>query len=132
MAEPTGAGAMSAVDHVVVQTKSADAAKKFYGDQLGIRLALEHDVPDWGGTQLFFRTNSMSVEVIASDKTGDDDNLWGLALKTDDIVATQKRLSYAGIKVSDVRDGRKPGTKVCTIKSHVMDVPTLLIEHPKN
>ncbi|MCH1567868.1 MAG: VOC family protein [Alphaproteobacteria bacterium] len=132
MAEPTGAGAMSAVDHVVVQTKSADAAKKFYGDQLGIRLALEHDVPDWGGTQLFFRTNSMSVEVIASDKTGDDDNLWGLALKTDDIVVTQKRLSYAGIKVSDVRDGRKPGTKVCTIKSHVMDVPTLLIEHPKN
>jgi len=34
--------------------------------------------------------------------------------------------------VSDVREGRKPGTKVCTAKSHVCDVPTLLIEHPKN
>ena len=132
MAEATGAGAVTAVDHVVVQTKSAEAAKKFYGDQLGIRLALEQDVPAWGGTQLFFRTNSMSVEVLATDKAGDEDRLWGLALKTDDIVATQKRLSDAGVDVSEVREGRKPGTKVCTAKSHVLDVPTLLIEHPKD
>ena len=132
MAAVEGAGAVTAVDHVVVQTKSAEAARKFYGDQLGIRLALEQHVPDWGGTQLFFRTNSMSVEVLATEKAGDDDRLWGLALKTDDIVATQKRLSDAGIAVSEVRDGRKPGTKVCTAKSHALDVPTLLIEHPKN
>jgi catechol 2,3-dioxygenase-like lactoylglutathione lyase family enzyme len=132
MAEIAGAGAITAIDHVVVQTKSADAAKKFYGDQLGIRLALEQDVPAWGGTQLFFRTNSMSVEVLATDKAGDEDRLWGLALKADDIIATQKRLSDAGIDVSEVREGRKPGTKVCTAKSHVCDVPTLLIEHPKN
>jgi len=132
MAKIEGAGPVTAVDHVVVQTESAEAAKKFYGDQLGIRLALEQHVPDWGGTQLFFRTNSMSVEVLATEKAGDDDRLWGLALKTEDIVATQKRLSDAGIAVSEVRDGRKPGTKVCTAKSHVLDVPTLLIEHPKN
>ncbi len=132
MAAVEGAGALTAVDHVVVQTKSAEAARKFYGDQLGIRLALEQHVPDWGGTQLFFRTNSMSVEVLATEKAGDDDRLWGLALKTDDIVATQKRLSDAGIAVSEVRDGRKLGTKVCTAKSHALDVPTLLIEHPKN
>lgn len=132
MAAVEGAGAVTAVDHVVVQTKSAEAARKFYGDQLGIRLALEQHVPDWGGTQLFFRTNSMSVEVLSTEKAGDDDRLWGLALKTDDIVATQKRLSDAGIAVSEVRDGRKPGTKVCTAKSHALDVPTLLIEHPKN
>jgi hypothetical protein len=34
--------------------------------------------------------------------------------------------------VSEVREGRKLGTKVCTAKSHVLDVPTLLIEHPKD
>ncbi len=77
MAAVEGAGALTAVDHVVVQTKSAEAARKFYGDQLGIRLALEQHVPDWGGTQLFFRTNSMSVEVLATEKAGDDDRLWG-------------------------------------------------------
>ena len=131
MAESAADGAITAVDHVVVQTKSAEAAKKFYGEQLGIRLALEQDVPQWGGTQLFFRTNSMSVEVLATEKAGDEDSLWGLALKTDDIVATQKRLSEAGIAVSEVREGRKPGTKVCTVKSHCANVATLLIEHPK-
>lgn len=131
-AEINGEGPVTAVDHVVVQTKSKQAAKNFYGAQLGIRLALEQEVPAWGGTQLFFRTNSMSIEVIASEKAKDEDGLWGLALKTDNIVATQKRMSAAGIAVSEVREGRKPGTKVCTAKSHVCDVPTLLIEHPKN
>lgn len=132
MAPVDGDGFASAVDHVVVQTKSAAAAKKFYGDQLGIRLALEQDVPQWGGTQLFFRTNSMSVEVMATEKAGAEDSLWGLALKTDDIDAMQARLVAAGIAVSEVRDGRKPGTKVCTVKSHCANVATLLVEHPKN
>lgn len=132
MAAPNGAGFASAVDHVVVQTKSADAAKKFYGDQLGVRLALEQDVPKWGGTMLFFRTNAMTIEVIASDKAADEDSLWGLALKTDDIDAMQARLSAANVTVSDVREGRKPGTRVCTVKSHCASVATLIVEHPKS
>ena len=36
----------------MVKTQSAEAAKAFYGVQLGIRLALEQDVPEWGGVQL--------------------------------------------------------------------------------
>jgi catechol 2,3-dioxygenase-like lactoylglutathione lyase family enzyme len=129
-ATPHGAGAIAGVDHVVVKTQSADAAKTFYGDQLGLRLALEQDVPDWGGVQLFFRASSMSIEVIASDKAPEQDELWGLALKTDDIEATHTRLSEGRVEVSDIRDGRKSGTRVCTAKSHTLGVPTLLIEHP--
>lgn len=132
MAAPNGDGFASAVDHVVVQTKSAAAAKQFYGTQLGIRLALEQDVPQWGGTQLFFRANSMSVEVLATEKAGEEDSLWGLALKTEDIEAMQARLANAGVDVSEVREGRKPGTRVCTVKSHCANVATLLIEHPKD
>ena len=131
MAEVEGEGAIHAVDHVVVQTLSGAAAKKFYGDQLGIRLALEQSKPDWGGEMLFFRTNSMSLEVVASEKTGDTDSLWGLALKSQDIDATQNRMREAGIDVSDVREGRKPGTRVCTVKSHTGGVATLIIEHEK-
>ena len=129
-ATPHGVGVIAAVDHVVVKTQSADAARTFYGDQLGIRLALEQDVPEWGGMQLFFRTNSMSIEVIASDKAPERDELWGLALATDDIEATHGRLKESGVEISDIRDGRKPGTRVCTAKSHTLGVPTLLIEHP--
>ena len=132
MAAPNSDGFASAVDHVVVQTKSAAAAKQFYGSQLGIRLALEQDVPQWGGTQLFFRANSMSVEVLATEKAGEEDSLWGLALKTEDIDAMQARLAKAGVDVSEVREGRKPGTRVCTVKSHCANVATLLIEHPKD
>ena len=125
-----GAGVIAGVDHVVVKTQSADAAKTFYGDQLGIRLALEQDVPEWGGVQLFFRASSMSIEVIASDKSPERDELWGLALKTDDIEATHGRLEESGVEISNIRDGRKPGTRVCTAKSHTLGVPTLLVEHP--
>ena len=128
-AQPTGAGALTGVDHVVIKTQSVDAAKRFYGEQLGIRLALEQHVPEWGGTQLFFRTSSMSIEVIGSDIAPAQDELWGLALKSPDLEVTQARLSEAGVDVSDIREGRKPGTRVCTVKSHALNVPTLLIEH---
>ena len=128
-ATPRGAGAIAGVDHVVVKTQSADAAKTFYGDQLGIRLALEQDVPTWGGVQLFFRASSMSIEVIASENASEQDELWGLALKTDDIETTHARLKESGVEISDIRDGRKAGTRVCTAKSHTLGVPTLLIEH---
>ena len=129
-AAPLAQGEIAGVDHVVVNTRCAEAAKTFYGEQLGIRLALEQDVPEWGGTQLFFRASSMSVEVIASEKAAEQDELWGLALKTDNIEATHARLSEQGVEISKIRDGRKPGTRVCTAKSHTLGVPTLLIEHP--
>ena len=129
-ATPTGESPITAVDHIVVRTRSADAAKRFYGDQLGIRLALEQHVPDWGGTQLFFRASSMSIEVIASEKAPEEDDLWGLAFKTASLDTTHQRLVNEGIDVSEIRDGRKPGTRVCTVKSHTLEVPTLLIEHP--
>ena len=128
-ASPTAAGAVMGVDHVVVKTQSIEAAKRFYGEQLGIRLALEQHVPEWGGTQLFFRASSMSIEVVVSDKAPAQDTLWGLALKSDDLDTTHARLLASGVAVSDIREGRKPGTRVCTVKSHALNVPTLLIEH---
>ena len=71
----------------------------------------------------------MSIEVIASEKAPEQDELWGLALKTNDIAATHERLGSSGIAVSKIRDGRKAGTRVCTARSHTLGVPTLLIEH---
>ena len=126
----SGAGPCTEVDHLVVQTSDAKASKNFYGTQLGIRLALEQSRPDWGGDMLFFRTNHMSIEVIGATKFDAQlDHLWGLALKTDDIEATHARLVESHVAVSEVREGRKAGTRVCTVKSHCLDVPTLLVQH---
>ena len=72
----------------------------------------------------------MSIEVIGSSKYDAElDHLWGLALKTDDIEATHARLVESDVAVSEVREGRKPGTACCTVKSHCLDVPTLLVQH---
>jgi hypothetical protein len=37
------------------------------------------------------------------------------------------RLRAAGVAVSEIRTGRRPGTEVFTAKSHTAGVPTLLI-----
>ena len=42
-----------------------DYAALFNGE-LGIRLALDQDVPQWGGRMLFFRTGKLTLEVIAN------------------------------------------------------------------
>lgn len=74
----------------------------------------------------------MSIEVVASNKSPAQDELWGLALKSSNLDETHTRLLEVGVEVSDIREGRKPGTRVCTVKSHALGVPTLLIEHDKD
>ena len=120
--------AITAVDHVVINTANGDAAADFYGELLGIRLALRQNMPQWGGDMLFFRSNRMSIEVLANPKNDPQrDNLWGIAFAAPKIALTHRRLVDTGINVSELRDGRKPGTRVCTIKSHCLGIPTLLL-----
>jgi hypothetical protein len=44
-----------------------------------------------------------------------------------DIAAAHARLKAAGVELSEVRDGRRPGTQVFTVQSHTANVPTLVI-----
>lgn len=112
-----------AVDHVVVQTRDGDAAVAFFAETLGLRLALRQSRPEWGGDMIFFRTQHMSIEVIANNKALEEDELWGLALRCRDLSAYHQRLTNLGIDVSEIRDGRKPGTQVATIR----DAPIRLL-----
>jgi hypothetical protein len=41
---------------------------------------------------------------------------------------TRARLGAAGIDVSEVRTGRKPGTRVATVRNGTCGVPTLLVQ----
>jgi len=56
------------------------------------------------------------------------DRFGGLAWQVSDIEAIQSRLQADRFDVSEIRDGNKPGTRVCTVRDPVHDVPTLLIE----
>ena len=113
----------------MIQTNDADDCIRLFGEQgLGLRLALDQQVPEWGGRMVFFRMGKMTLELIQNlKKPPAQDFFWGITYLCTDIDSTVARLDEAGVSRSAVRDGRKPGTRVATIKSHCLGLPTLLI-----
>lgn len=121
---------IQSVDHVVLYTNDADNCVNTFGDEgLGLRLALDKSVPEWGGRMLFFRKGKLTLEVIEPTEAFDgDDYFWGIAYQVADMGAVLSRLERQGVSCSEARDGRKPGTKVATVKSHHLNIPTLLVQ----
>jgi len=121
---------ITAMDHVVVSTADPERAAALYGARLGLDMALDRSHPEWGRL-MFFRCGDVIVEVTSKPGKPDEskpDRLRGICWRVRDIDATHKRLASAGVDVSEVRIGRKPGTRVMTVKSGTCGVPTLLIE----
>ena len=129
---PSAGAPITALDHVVISTSDPERAAALYGARLGLDMALDRSHPDWGQL-MFFRCGDLIVEVVhrpgkdqAVDKTRD--SLWGLSWRVSDIDATRARLLSAGVDVSDIRTGRKPGTRVLTVRNGTCGIPTLLVE----
>jgi len=130
LSEPAGPGAIEKLDHVVVQTANVDRALAIYGAKLNLDLRLDRENPQWGARQLFFRVGDAVVEMGASLKDPPSDKLdrfGGLAWRVTDPEAAQARIAAAGFDVSEVRTGRKPGTKVFTVRDAPGGVPTLML-----
>lgn len=126
------AAAISGLDHAVVETGEPEAAKALYGDALGLRLALDREFPQWGARLIFYRVGDITVELAArlggAPAEPGQDRLFGLSWRVPDADAARARLLGAGIDASEVRAGRKPGTRVLSVRSGSCGVPTLLIE----
>jgi catechol 2,3-dioxygenase-like lactoylglutathione lyase family enzyme len=118
------------LDHVVISTGDGERAASLYGARLGLDMALDRSHPDWGRL-MFFRCGDLIVELVqrvgAIDENGRD-KLWGLSWRVGDIEAARARLVEAGIAVSEVRTGRKPGTRVMSVRDGTCGVNTLLLE----
>ncbi|BBX56888.1 hypothetical protein MSHO_22330 [Mycobacterium shottsii] len=116
----------------MVKTSDADAAITLYRDQLGLRLALDRSFADWGMRLVFLRVGGVTVEIAQSLSDARlparTDQVWGLSWRVPDADAARRRLAEAGFDVSEVRVGRKPGTRVVSVKDGTCGVPTLLIE----
>ncbi len=126
----TAAGSITAMDHVVVSTSDPERAAALYGARLGLDMALDRSHPDWGRL-MFFRCGDVIVEVThRPGNTADtsQDRLSGICWRVADIDATHARLAQIGVDVSEVRTGRKPGTRVMTVRSGTCGVPTLLVQ----
>jgi catechol 2,3-dioxygenase-like lactoylglutathione lyase family enzyme len=124
------AAAIAALDHVVIRTPDPERAVAFYGGRLGLDLRLDRSNPKWNARLLFFRCGDVVVELSHDLKKGvsdGPDRLWGLAWRVPDIAAAHARLTAAGVELSEMRDGRRPGTQVFTVQSHTANVPTLVI-----
>lgn len=123
---------IQALDHVVVFSGDVEATRDFYADHLGIRLALDRSFEKRGVRLLFFRIGGTTIEIggrLGEESQPDAvDRFGGLAWQVPDIEAIQSRLQADRFDVSEIRDGNKAGTRVCTVRDPVHDVPTLLIE----
>jgi catechol 2,3-dioxygenase-like lactoylglutathione lyase family enzyme len=124
------ASAISSLDHIVVRTPNPERAIAFYAGRLGLDLRLDRSNPDWGARLLFFRCGDLVVEIAHDLKKGVSDvpdQLWGLSWRASDIAKANARLKEAGLDVSEVRPGRRPGTQVFSVNSATENVPTIVI-----
>jgi catechol 2,3-dioxygenase-like lactoylglutathione lyase family enzyme len=127
---PTAEAPITAMDHIVVSTGDPERAAALYGARLGLDMALDRSHPDWGRL-MFFRCGDLIVEIVHRPGTAADparDRLYGMSWRVDNADATRARLLSAGLDVSEVRTGRKPGTRVLTVRSGACGIPTLLVE----
>ena len=121
---PVGRGGL---DHVVIRTGDPERAAGLYGARLGLDMRLDRDV--MGRRLMFFRCGDLIVEIAQDAALADaGDRLWGLSWRVADADAERARLAAAGLDVSEVRAGMKPGTRVFTVRSGTCGAPTLMIE----
>jgi len=126
----TTASPVIGLDHVVVSTEDSERAAALYGARLGLDMALDRTHQDWGQL-MFFRCGDLIVEVVRRPVAGADaarDKLWGLSWRVTDIDAARTRLVASGIDVSEVRIGRKPGTRVMSVRDGTCGIHTLFLE----
>jgi hypothetical protein len=121
---------VTGLDHIVIQSDNPEHTGFLFGCQLGLDMRLDRTNEAWNSRLLFFRCGDAIVEVfhpLKAKERLDHDRFYGITWRVGDIHTAHVRLSESGVAVSEIRSGRKPGTAVCTIKSHTAKVPTLLI-----
>ena len=121
----------------MIRTHHSEHCAALLGARLGLDLRADLRRPEWGARLMFFRCGDLIVEVMepldpagASTDATSTDSFYGLSWRAGDAGAAQQRLHEAGVAVSELRAGRKPGTRVFTLRSHCAEVPTLVIEPP--
>jgi catechol 2,3-dioxygenase-like lactoylglutathione lyase family enzyme len=117
----------AALDHALIRSGDMEAAAALYGARLQLDMRLDRQLGD--RRLMFFRCGDVMLE-IAEDKAlePERDRFHGVAWRIAHAETSQKRLATAGLNVSDVREGAKPGTRVFTVRDGTCGVPTLMIE----
>jgi len=126
----TGPAPIVGMDHLVISTSDPESAVALYGARLGLDMASDRSHQAFGRLMIF-RCGDLTLEVVHRPVAGSDaetDKLWGLSWRVDDIEAARARLVDAGLVVTEPRIGRKPDTRVVTVRSGTCRIPTLLVQ----
>jgi len=134
LSPPIDPTAVTGLDHLVITVADAERAAALYGAKLGLDMRLDLSRADWGVRLMFFRCGDLIVELArrlgeAPDApAAKDDKFMGLSWRVENADAARARLAAAGFDVSEVRPGRKPHTRIFTVRHRTCGVPTLMIE----
>lgn len=122
---------ITGLDHAVIATSDPNRAAALYGAKLGLDMKLDLNKPDWNVRLMFFGCGDLTIEIVHrlnKEQRDRNDHLWGLSWRVADIEATHARLRAAGLDVTDIRAGRRPGTRVFTVNTGTLGVNTLIIQ----
>lgn len=115
------------LDHIVIRSGDIERAAALYGARLGLDMRLDREVA--GRRLMFFRCADAVIEIAAEAQLEPArDELWGLSWRVENADSARARLVQAGLDVSDVRAGFKPGSRVFSVRSGTLGTPTLMIE----
>lgn len=128
---PAHSAPVLAIDHVVVETLDPEGAVALWRDGLGLRLALDRVFAERGLRLLFFRSGGITLEYASpqpppAERDGPD-RFHGLSYRVADLSAQRERLLAAGVDVSPIRPGMRPGTSVASVRSGTAGVMTLML-----
>lgn len=125
-------GSIMGLDHVVIRSNNTESTAFLLAAQLGLDMRMDMSREEWNARLSFFRCGDMTVEVFQSlsdDGGTATDRFYGLSWRIPDADTVHSRLTKQGLDVSDIRPGRRPGTRVMSLRSHTAGVATLLLEH---
>jgi catechol 2,3-dioxygenase-like lactoylglutathione lyase family enzyme len=123
---------ITGLDHVVIGSGDAQATAFLLAAQLGLDLRMDMSRPEWDARLMFFRCGDLIIEVfqrLSKSPEATEDSFYGLSWRIDDAEAAHRQLLDEGFDVSDVRKGRRPGTRVISVRNRTACVSTLLLEH---
>lgn len=117
------------LDMIVYMTKSpAEVRQQLAISPLNLKPRKTIPLKEQGTEISFYDLTNTTLELAENPMLAEgEDGFWGLGLRVADIDTYHRYLTDSGVEISGIRPGQKRNTRVASIKSHQLGLPTLLV-----